>query len=225
MAYMRPATSWWLIVTSVSALASCHKGANSSVDAAAVDASADAALPDAGFRSTSMWFVGDSYLEGAKTYLPANFMGFTQTVYAKVGDTLIGRAMYIDQAVASDARGVVIQLGINDIAAGTNQAVLRTRIADTMDKLQGVACVGWPTYPTKIVGSYARVAALAPILNSMIRDAAATRPWMHVVEFGPEMDADVVRLRSGDGLHPTAAGYKLLASMYAAALVTNCQPR
>jgi hypothetical protein len=137
----------------------------------------------------------------------------------------VGRATYIDQAAASDARGVIIQLGINDIASGTNQNTLRTRIAATMDKLKDVACVGWPTYPTKITGSYIRVAALAPILNGMIRDAAATRPWMHVIEFGPAMDADVARLRSGDGLHPTAAGYQLLANFYFTALVTDCQPR
>ena len=214
------------IATMLSIMA-CSKTASTVVaDAPMVDGAIDSTVTiDAGFRSTSMWFVGDSYLEGAKTYLPANFTGFTQTIFAKVGDTLVGRATYIDQAAASNARGVIIQLGINDIASGTNQNTLRMRIAATMDKLKDVACVGWPTYPTKITGSYSRVAPLAPILNGMIRDAAATRPWMHVIEFGPAMDADVARLRSGDGLHPTAVGYQLLADAYFTALITDCQPR
>lgn len=214
------------IATMLSIMACSKTASPVEADAPIVDGAIDSTVTlDAGFRSTSMWFVGDSYLEGAKTYLPAKFTGFTQIIFAKVGDTLVGRAIYIDQAAASDARGVIIQLGINDIASGTNQTTLRTRIAATMDKLKDVACVGWPTYPTKITGSYSRVAPLAPILNGMIRDAAATRPWMHVIEFGPAMDADVARLRSGDGLHPTAAGYQLLANFYFTALVTDCQPR
>jgi hypothetical protein len=208
-------------------LSACQGSAPSAVDALSTsDGSVDAAaLADASFRSKSMWFVGDSYLEGAKTYIPAAFADFKQTIFAKVGDTINGRVMFIDQAAASDARGVVIQLGINDIASGTSQTVLRQRIAATMDKLQGVACVGWPTYPTKIAGNYARVAPLAPILNGMIREEAATRPWVTVMEFGPAMDANVAQLRSGDGLHPTQAGYRLLTQMYVATLVTNCQPR
>ena len=130
------------IATMLSIMA-CSKNASPvEADAAIVDGAIDSTVSiDAGFRSTSMWFVGDSYLEGAKTYLPAKFTGFTQTIFAKVGDTLVGRATYIDQAAASDARGVIIQLGINDIASGTNQNTLRTRIAATMDKLKDVACV------------------------------------------------------------------------------------
>jgi lysophospholipase L1-like esterase len=213
-----------LVIVSAIPMACKPTAVEQSVDAEPAPIDAPITI-DAGFKSSSMWFVGDSYLEGAKAYLPSNFVGFSQSVFAKVGDTLLGRAVFLDQAAASDARGVIVQLGINDIASGTNQTVLKQRIAATMDKMHNAACVGWPTYPTKIVGGYSRVAPLAPILNGMIRDAAVSRPWIHVIEFGPMMDADVTTLRSSDGLHPTQAGYKILAKQYAKALVTDCTPR
>jgi hypothetical protein len=195
-------------------------------DAAASSGPDAAPAPvDAGFRSDLMFFVGDSYLVGASTYLPDAFAGFRQEVRAKVGDTIVRRAEFLAEAAASEARGVIVQLGINDIAGGANHTVLQERIGATMDQLAAVDCLGWPTYPTQIAGSYANVAPLAPILNTMIRDEALARPWVTVIEFGPAVDADVPTLRGGDGLHPTQAGYRLLAQMYADVLIDGCHPR
>lgn len=175
---------------------------------------------DAFSGTPRVWLVGDSLAVGATTPFQKLAVGrYAVTVRAKSGATISSRLPDLQAAATAGAEAVVIQAGINDVASGTaNVSTLTAAIVRSLDALPRVPCLLWVTYQTKFSGTYARLAAAAPVLNQLIRAEVAKRaPRGRVVEFQPYIDAHP-ELNAPDGLHLTGAGYQALARTYGDAL-------
>jgi hypothetical protein len=150
----------------------------------------------------------------------------------------------------TDAEVVVVMFGANDgqglIAAdGTTyqqvsdpgwQREYSARVSALMDQLQaGGRLVLWVAQPPMRDGDFD---ARMDIVNDLYREAAATRPWVDLVEtapmFGdasgafadrlPGPDGELHDLRQDDGIHFARAGADLLAADLIARIVDEFTP-
>jgi acyl-CoA thioesterase-1 len=123
------------------------------------------------------------------------------------GDTTAGGAARVDFSVQPDTAVVVVALGGNDLLLGTEPRVVRANLDRILNRLRarhmGVVLAGIQA-PPEIGRRYAQE------FNAVFPAAAKA----HHAAFYPNLLAGVARnpkLNQGDGLHPNAAGVRLIA--------------
>lgn len=123
------------------------------------------------------------------------------------GDTTAGGAARVDFSVQPDTAVVVVALGGNDLLLGTEPRVVRANLDRILKRLQarrmGVVLAGIQA-PPEIGRRYAQE------FNAVFPAAAKA----YHAAFYPNLLAGVARnpkLNQGDGLHPNAAGVRVIA--------------
>jgi acyl-CoA thioesterase-1 len=127
------------------------------------------------------------------------------------GDTLSGGAGRVDFSVRKDTDLAIVALGGNDLLQGQDTTRSKAALDTIVRKLQargiGVLICGIGA-PSEIGGGYARD------FNAIFADVAKARG----VRLYPDLIAGVGRnpaLKQPDGIHPNAAGVKIVAARLA----------
>lgn len=126
------------------------------------------------------------------------------------GDTSAGGLARLDFSVQADTAVCVLALGGNDLLQGVEPARLRANIDAAVARLQarGMAVVLAGLIPTAgASGSYGREFAAAFAEVARARRVTAFLPNL--------MDGIDASLRQSDGLHPNAAGVRIIAARLA----------
>jgi hypothetical protein len=155
--------------------------------------------------------VGDSLAVGIRPYLAGDLpAGWQITVDGRVGRPLAeGMAVLAATAIPDPAKAVLaISLFTNDDP--THTAALRSAIATSLSRVGADGCVIWATITRPPVGGTSYAAA------NRIIDQAATDPRLHVVDWAGYTAAHPSIL-AADGVHPSSAGYRARAALYAQA--------
>jgi acyl-CoA thioesterase I len=123
------------------------------------------------------------------------------------GDTTAGGLARVDFSVQKDTDVCVVALGANDLMRGLDPAVVRRNLDAIVRRLKarrmGVVLVGLQA-PVEIGGGYARD------FNAVFPAVAAA----HGIPLVPNLLAGVARnraLNQPDGIHPNAAGVRIVA--------------
>jgi hypothetical protein len=155
--------------------------------------------------------VGDSLAVGMRPYLAADLPGWEVSVDGRVGRPLAeGMGVLAGTAIPDPSRTVLgISLFTNDDP--TRTAVLRSAIATSLSRAGADGCVVWATIARPAVGGVTYAAA-----NRIIAQAAAGDDRLRVVPWAAYADAHAGIL-AADGVHPSPAGYRARASLYAEA--------
>jgi acyl-CoA thioesterase-1 len=179
--------------------------------------------PALGARGKVVTMLGDSITAGlglpaaealpAQLHLALNRLGVANVVRGAgvSGDTTAGAAARVDFSVQPDTAVVVVAVGGNDLLQGLDPRVTRANLEKILGRLaarrMGVVLVGIAA-PPEIGRSYARD------FNAVFAELARTRRLL----FYPDLLAGVGRnpaLKQSDGLHPNAAGVRLIAARLA----------
>jgi lysophospholipase L1-like esterase len=124
------------------------------------------------------------------------------------------------QAIPGQFDALLLLEGTNDINGGDLTVIdmvreaLRTDIRYAKDL--GVAKVFLATLPPERVDA----AALVPMANDAIRDLAASEGIV-VVDLYTALGGDAATFIGSDGIHPTTAGYQIMADAFFAAITAN----
>jgi acyl-CoA thioesterase-1 len=149
----------------------------------------------------------------AQLHLALNRLGVANVVRGAgvSGDTTAGGAARVDFSVRPDTALVVVALGGNDLLQGIDPRVVRANLDKILARLarRGVRVVlAGIKAPPEIGSGYARD------FDAAFTGAARA----HHVAFYPDLLAGVARnpgLKQADGLHPNAAGARLIAARLA----------
>lgn len=186
----------------------------------AAAASAASAAPS---KPKVVTILGDSITAGyglpAADALPAQLqgalgrLGVTAVVRGAgvSGDTTAGALARVDFSVQSDTAVCVVELGGNDFLQSIPSAETEKNLHEIIDKLRSrriKVVLANGKVPESIAGAYGRdLAAIFP------RVAKATGATLSVDLLAGVFDGN--RLKQGDGLHPNAAGARLVAERLA----------
>jgi acyl-CoA thioesterase-1 len=170
-------------------------------------------------RAKVVTILGDSITAGlglraadalpVQLHLALNRLGVANVVRGAgvSGDTTGGGAARVDFSVQPDTSIAVVALGGNDLLRGIDPRVMRANLEKILDRLAkrriGVVLAGLKA-PPEIGRSYARD------FDAAFSGLARSRR----IAFYPDLLAGVARdpqLKQSDGLHPNAAGVKLIA--------------
>ena len=137
------------------------------------------------------------------------------------GDTTAGALARVDFSVQSDTAVCVVELGGNDflqsIPPAETERNLRAIVAKLQHRKIAVVLAGGRV-PERIAGAYGR--DLGAIFPRVAKDTGAT--------LSPDLLAGVfdnAAFKQGDGLHPNAAGARMVADKLSAAVAKALQSR
>jgi hypothetical protein len=153
--------------------------------------------------------VGDSLAVGIESLLPSLLPGWRVSVDGRVSRPLAeGMAIVRQTSIPSD--GVLaVSLFTNDDP--THTAQLQAAVRSTLERVGSRGCVIWATIVRPPLNGVSYTAA-----NNVLRRMAASEPRLRLVPWAEEVAARP-SLVGGDGVHPTPAGYRLRAQLYARA--------
>jgi len=173
-------------------------------------------------------FLGNSITEGWTQYFPMQFAGKPYINRGIIGQTTPQMVLRFRQdVIALKPKVVVILAGINDIAGNTGPSTLEM-IEDNLASMTELA----QTNGIRVVLSSVLPAADFPwrpgmdpapkviALNKWIKDYAARRGAVYL-DYHSAMSDDKGGMRAGlasDGVHPTEAGYQVMAPLVEAAI-------
>ena len=173
-------------------------------------------------------FLGNSITEGWTQYFPTQFAGKAYINRGISGQTTPQMVLRFRQdVIALKPKVVVILAGINDIAGNTGPSTLGM-IEDNLASMTELA----QTNGIRVVLSSVLPAADFPwrpgmdpapkviALNKWIKDYAARRGAVYL-DYHSAMSDDKGGMRAGlasDGVHPTEAGYQVMAPLVEAAI-------
>ena len=167
----------------------------------------DANVPDG-----AVIFVGDSITQG----LAVSAVARPAVNFGIGGDTTAGAIERLARyASIARAGGIVIALGVNDLASRSNDEIAAdfARIADMLPP--GVAVVFSGVLPVgkRVAPNYAGVNPRVAALNAALARIAARRPGSVFIDAGASMrdaDGDLdERFHLSDGVHLGPAGYRI----------------
>lgn len=158
---------------------------------------------------TAGWGLPKSASLPARLEAELKRLGRTATVRGAgvSGDTTSGGLRRIDFSVRKDTAVCVVALGGNDLLMGEEPRVVRANLRTIIRKLQGrgvtVVLAGMRA-PEQLGGAYARE------FNAAFRELARTKG---VISYPNLLDgvAGIRSLNQRDGIHPNAAGVKVIA--------------
>ncbi len=182
-------------------------------------ASAPAATLGAAAARPRIAILGDSLTAGlglpkAAAYpsllqerIDADGLGFEIVNAGVSGDTTAGGLARLDWALDGDVRILIVALGANDGLRGLPSSELQSNLAQIIERAQGrgitVILAGMeapPNYGRDYIGSFHQV---YPTL--------AAKYHVALVPFLLQNVAGIETLNQRDGIHPTAAGAKIVA--------------
>lgn len=158
---------------------------------------------------TAGWGLPKSASLPARLEAELKRLGKTATVRGAgvSGDTTSGGLKRIDFSVRKDTAVCVVALGGNDLLMGEEPKVVRANLSKIIRKLQGrgvtVVLAGMRA-PEQLGGAYARE------FNAVFRELARTKG---VISYPNLLDgvAGIRSLNQRDGIHPNAAGVRVIA--------------
>lgn len=164
------------------------------------------ATPGRSQRAPRLLLVCDSLALGTKELLPTVLPGWSVTTNARIGRPLAeGMAIL---AAADVPRGAVLAISLFTNDEPTRTSSLAAAAAETLRRVGTGGCAVWATIarPPLDGVSYA-------VANELLTRADDRYSRLQVIPW-----ADAVRaqpsLLEPDGVHPTAAGYRLRAELY-----------
>ena len=167
--------------------------------------------PSTGRSSGNLVLIGDSLAVGVRSLLPGLLPGWRVSVDGRVSRPLAeGLSILRSASLPSDGSTVLaISLFTNDDPSHTAQ--LRAAVQQTLDRVGSNGCVVWATIARPPVNGVSYDAA-----NSLLRRMAQSDSRLRIVPWA-EQTAARPSLLGPDGVHPTPAGYRLRAQLYAQA--------
>lgn len=193
---------------------------------------------DANFRTADTLLFGHSYMEMWYNYKT----DFTEAEYASIDDIGIGGSvaahweLMIDQVVSYQPKVGIFDIGINDLTGGTSPtAVVESSekiLLGIKEKLPNfkVALISASHCPARGASSQYNCIQTVSETNVLFRQLAATYDWIYYVEAEYMFCDDKTNGATSnaswfiDGLHPSAAGYDLMAAAIKSALKGENQP-
>lgn len=153
--------------------------------------------------------IGDSLAEGIAALMPGALPGWSVRVNSRVGRGLAEGMGILAQTRVPDGTALAISLFTNDDPWRTAQ--LQAAVQETLARVGTTGCAVWATIAAPPVDglSYAKA-------NRVLNRLAASESRLRIVPWA-EQTASAPQLLGGDGVHPTPAGYRLRAQMYAQA--------
>lgn len=161
-------------------------------------------------QKRNLLLIGDSLAVGIQPTLPGMLPGFDIATNARVGRPL-AEGMQIIRSRDRLPKVMAVSLFTNDDPRRVDALVSAAR---EVLRRQGQGCVIWSTIVRPAVGGVSYYKA-----NRALRRLAAdpkTNGRLVIVPWDLAVNGRSYFM-SGDGVHPTAAGYKLRARMYAKA--------
>ena len=123
------------------------------------------------------------------------------------GDTTAGGLRRLDWALRDKPEIAIVALGANDGLRGQSVAAMRANLSAILDRLHAaglsILLVGMRV-PPNYGAAYGR--EFAAVFTDL-----GKRPGVALMPFLLEGVAADARLNQGDGIHPTAAGYRVIA--------------
>ena len=167
--------------------------------------------PSTGRSSGSLVMIGDSLAVGVRALLPSLLPGWQVSVDGRVSRPLAeGMSILRGTTIPSDGSTVLaISLFTNDDP--THTAQLRAAVEQTLARVGANGCAVWATIARPAVNGVTYDAA-----NSLLRRMAQEDTRLRLVPWA-EQTAARPSLLGPDGVHPTPAGYRLRAQLYAQA--------
>ena len=167
--------------------------------------------PSSGADRGTLLLIGDSLAVGIRALLPALLAGWKVSVDGRVSRPLAeGMSVLADTPVPGDGSTVLaVSLFTNDDPTHTSQ--LQTAVSRTLDRVGPDGCVVWATIARPPLNGVTYDAA-----NSLLRRIARDDTRLKLVPWA-ERTAAQPSLLGPDGVHPTTAGYRLRAELYAQA--------
>jgi hypothetical protein len=168
--------------------------------------------PSAGPRRLVL--VGDSLAVGVRALLPAALPGWKVEVLGRVGRPL-AEGMSVLEGLGLAAEGqsarpvVAVSLFTNDDP--THTAALQAAVRTSLELAGARGCAIWATIAAPPVNGVSYRAA-----NTALERLADADPRLVLVPWAEQTASDPSLLGS-DGVHPTPAGYRLRARLYAEA--------
>ena len=155
--------------------------------------------------------IGDSLAVGVRALLPSLLPGWQVSVDGRVSRPLAeGVSILRGTTIPSDGSTVLaISLFTNDDP--THTAQLRAAVEQTLARVGANGCAVWATIARPAVNGVSYDAA-----NSLLRRMAQEDTRLRLVPWA-EQTAARPSLLGPDGVHPTPAGYRLRAQLYAQA--------
>lgn len=153
--------------------------------------------------------IGDSLAEGMKSYLPAAFPGWSVQVDSRVGRPLAEGMAILGQTRLAPRTTLAISLFTNNDPWRT--AELEAAVRETLRRVGPSGCAIWATIAAPPINGMSYDKA-----NELLNRMASGSSRLRIVPWAAQM-ATTPGVLSGDGVHPTPAGYELRARMYAQA--------
>lgn len=145
---------------------------------------------------------------------------FTVINRGKPGEGAIEGATRIAGVLQTDRpQGLLLLEGINDLNVGRSVGETVAALDTILDhaRLHNVTVVIATMFQTYEVNGHTNAAEFVPSLNDGIRQVAAGRQNVFLVDISHAFGTDRSYV-GGDGLHPTEAGYDRMASWFMAAI-------
>jgi hypothetical protein len=196
---------------STSSGGSSSGGGGAGEGAATAPAPAPVAPPTGSTSRGTMVVIGDSLAVGMRPWLAADLPGWHVSIDGRVGRPLSeGMRVLSATTLSAPAQTVLaISLFTNDDPSQTTR--LHAAVAETLRRAGPNGCVVWATITRPPVGGVSYHAANALLQRGSEADARLKLvPWAQYTAANPGVLA-------ADGIHPSPAGYKQRALMYAQA--------
>lgn len=191
--------------------------------AAAADPNAAPATPTADTAGTPIYMMGDSITKGVKTDLEAKFQAASLAV-SKIngvgsrsmtspgdGTTNGPQAITADTSIIKGSKTAILALGTNN--SGTSGA-FRTQVKDLVQQVKDTHTAADGPIKIFYVDIFSHVPH-ASSYNNVLKDLQATEGFTIIPTGGANIEL------SGDGVHPTPAGYKTLATTISGAVSSS----
>lgn len=108
---------------------------------------------------------------------------------------------------------VVVQAGVNDVNQGVDQETYRAKIQGLMDEASASTCFVWVGLQEFYGGNYGYVGPRAKRFNQVLREEAASRPWVSISDVSTPLA--VAGMQGPDGLHLSVLGARTWAAAVA----------
>jgi hypothetical protein len=172
--------------------------------------------PTTAKASGSLVVIGDSLAAGIEPLLPAALPGWTVAADGRGGRRLAEGMQIL--AATDLPRGAVLAISLFTNDDPTDTAALDTAVGTALHRVGAQGCVLWATIVRPAVDGVTYAAANAVLHRRAAADGRlVVVPWAEAIAARPS-------LLGGDGVHPTPAGYRLRAQLYARAATSCARP-
>ncbi len=169
----------------------------------------DLSLPAGSVGNGALVLIGDSLSEGQRPLLEHELPGWTVRTSSRIGRPLAEGMQIL--AATTLPRGTVLAMGLFTNDDPWRTAELQAAVRTTLTRVGPTGCVIWATIASPPVSGQTFATA-----NALLTKLTGADSRLQLVPWAAEVAA-YPQLLAGDGVHPTPAGERIRAQLFARA--------